>query len=94
MTKIQLPELDEYIKDYNWKKEFYPRTRYDREYDKIELELLTEILVEAYGRQPTEEEIEEQKIELMKIKYLVKSWENEFFEQVEKEHKKNLEKNK
>jgi hypothetical protein len=85
MSKVWFPAFDEYIKDYESRKEFYPRTRYDQEYDKLETELLTEILIEAYGRQPTKEEIEEQRIEFMKLKYFAEEWEKEYFEKIKKE---------
>ena len=55
------------------------------EYEKLKVQVIRDNFFDAYGREPTEEEIEEQKIEVMKIEYLVESWEEEFFEKVKKE---------
>lgn len=92
MGKIQFPEFDEYIKESKWKEENYPKSKSMKKYDELEIKFIKDIWLETYGKEPTEEEIEDQKIELMKLKYLVESWMDEYFEKTEKEHE--LEKSK
>jgi hypothetical protein len=87
MKKLPLfPELIEYINKFKWEEENYPKTASMKKYDKIELEFINDLFLEKYHREPTEEEIEEQKIELMKMKYLIETWIDEYFEKIEKEH--------
>jgi hypothetical protein len=63
-----------------------------KDYEEKEIQFIRDMFVETNGHEPTEQEIEEQKIELMKLKYLVDTWIDEYFEKVEKEHEAEKEK--
>ncbi len=80
--------FEEYVKReveddlYGWTS----KSNHIKRYDEIELQFIREMSLEEHGREPTEQEIEKHKTELTKLKYLVDSWIDEYFEKVEKEH--------
>lgn len=65
---------------------FQTTNKIDRDFEELEIAFIKETWQEAYGREPSEQEIEDQKIELVKMKYLVDSWIDEYFEKIEKEN--------
>lgn len=87
MKKLPLfPELEEYMNQNKWEDENYPKSRNMKKYDEMELELIRKLFLEKHHRKPTEAEIEEEKIELFKIKYLIDTWIEEYFEQVKRDN--------
>lgn len=64
---------------------FQTENKVKRDYEELEIEFIRETWLETYGVEPTEEEIEYQKIELTKMKYLVDQWIDEYLDRIEKE---------
>lgn len=62
------------------------KSRGMKKYDELELQFIKNLYLEKENREPTEAEIEEQKTELLKIKYLVESWMDEYFDKVDAEY--------
>lgn len=89
MTNMPLiPELEEY-KNKLLEDDLYGFTSKSKDmkkYEEMELEFIRDMFKEENGRETNEKEIEEYKTELMKLKYLVDTWADEYFEKVEKEH--------
>jgi hypothetical protein len=71
---------------------FQTINKIDRDYEELEIELIKETWRETYGRLPSEQEIEDQKIELVKMKYLVESWLDEYLEKTTMENRLKTEK--
>ncbi len=71
---------------------FQTENKIDRDYNELELLLIKETWQEAYGREPNEQEIEQQKIELVKMKYLVESWMDEYYKKAALENRLKTEK--
>jgi hypothetical protein len=87
MKKLPLPsDLEEYINQQKWEEENYSKSANMNKYDKMERELICKLFLEKHHREPTESEIEEEKIELLKIKYLIDTWIDEYFEQVKRDN--------
>ena len=87
MKKLPLfPELEEYINHHKWQEDNYSKSANMKKYDKMECESICKLFLEKHHREPTESEIEEEKIELLKIKYLIDTWIDEYFEQVKRDN--------
>jgi len=67
-------------KDLSEFDEWGPESKQEKEFEELELKLILDIFSETYHRKPTEKEIEQQKIEITKLKYLVDCWIDEYFE--------------
>ncbi|OQB05440.1 MAG: hypothetical protein BWY19_01022 [bacterium ADurb.Bin212] len=87
MKKLPLfPELEEYINQCKWEEENYSKSTNMKKYDELERELICNLFLEKHHREPSESEIEEEKIELFKIKYLIDTWIDEYFEQIKRDN--------
>jgi len=87
MKKLPLfPELEEYINQQKWEEDNYSKSKNMKKYDEMERELICKLFLEKHHSEPTESEIEEEKIELFKIKYLIDTWIDEYFEQVKRDN--------